>query len=243
MFGEFDSVMEATYISSDTYAETRRKFNAAWPNLRLEIHWSDTAYYKEGMNEVEPDRTFTVEGQPVKSFTLTDDTTIMAAKDLFKNFGEHEHQLAVNIIDNLVDKWVSPIGSQTLAAASDPFILRPVEFTYAEFQRRFTERWPNLSIRFFQIESGGELPSEFELKTLTGTGIRGLLRSRVYVRNGVYDTVEMTTDNYLHDHLYISDYKNALEKTGIQMTIKNTRTGTEWDRDSSPQKIIDFQNA
>lgn len=235
--------MEASFNSNDTYAETRRKFNVAWPNLRMEIHWADAFYRKEGMNEVERDKTFTVDGQPVKSFTLTGDTTIATAEDLFKSFGEHKHQLAAQIIDNFVDKWVTPIGTQTLAEASDPFILRPVEFTYAEFQRRFTERWPDLSIEFFHIESGNALPPDLELKSLTGTAIRGLLRSRVHVRNGVYDTVEIITDNYLHDHLYISDYKNALEKAGLDMTIKNTRTGTEWDRDSSPYKLIDFQNA
>jgi hypothetical protein len=244
-------IMEAIFSSRDTYAETRRKFNTAWPLLRIEIHWSDAFYYKEGMNEVSPDTVFAIGDRSDKTFSLDDDTTIEAAEELFKlNFGAREDQLAVYIIDNFVDKSVYPTGKQTLAEASDPFILRPKEFTYHEFQRLFSVHWPGLSIRLFQIgtaEDPGanltELPAEMELKDLTGMAIQGLWRGRVIERQGVRDIVEVLTENYLHDHLYISDYKNELEKAGIGMAIENLRTNEYWNPVSSPHKLIDFQNA
>jgi hypothetical protein len=243
--------MEVTFSGRDTYAETRRKFNTAWPGLRIEIHWSDVFYYKEGMNEVESDTVFVIKDQPDKTFSLNDDTTVEAAEELFKyNFGAHKDQLAVHIIDNFTDKWISPVGKQSLAEASDPFILRPGEFTYGEFQRRFSEHWPGLSIQLFQIapvENAAtdliELPADMELKDLTGMAIHGLWRSRVIERQGVRNVVEVITENYLHDHLYISDYKNELEKAGIRMAIEDLRTKAYWNAASSPHKLIDFQNA
>jgi hypothetical protein len=235
----------------DTYRQIQRKFTDAWPNLRVEIHIADVYYHKEGRNEVDYDQVFMVEGQPDRPFALTDETMVGAAKDMItQNLGANRYSLATEIFCNRTDIWIYPNNKITLADANDPFFLHPKECTHAEFQRRFTEHWTNLSIEFFRLEiseSGEpkliELAPDFELKNLTGTGIHGLWRGSEIFRNGVHDVAQVVTENYLHDHLYISDYKNILEKNGVTIQVKNTRLGIYWNKISSPHTLIDFQNA
>ncbi len=212
--------MKAVFYRHDKYFVLCAKFQAAWPTLRMELHHPGIKLDKEGWDEfeentIEPD--LTTPNTPL--FALNDDDTAAEAQRLFsQHYGAQAY---------ILRNGPSVPERETLADCNNPFTLPLNQFSYGEFKRRFSERWPNLSIQLYnsspypgglgQNKSNQELGDDFDMKTLKNT--------------------ERT---FLHDYLYISDWGTLLGKTDLFATIKPSKPEIAWDRNSIYKRLRDF---
>lgn len=213
------NIMEPTFYRHDNYPMLRLKFSAAWPNLALEMHHTSAKLDKEGWDEFDSDAAFASPDSPNQAvFTLSKETIVRDAARLFsENFGGTAF---------ILRDGVSVEEQETLEYCNDPFRLPLNEFSYAEFKRRFTGRWTNLSIELFDTapHNGGlwrnsrELAEDFEMRNL-----RNADRA------------------YLHDYLYISTWGGLLKNVHVAAMIKNNRLGIYAEDNLTNLKLKDFQ--
>lgn len=243
--------MEIHFCRQDSYRMMRQKFTAAWPNLRLELHRQTNFLWKEGHDEIDDDERFFPPHAPDATlFTLSGGTTLAVAQRLFADYYHEGGAPSVNIepsiYGNARHEITYPFGGATLDENNAPFVLRLNQWPYAEFKRRFTERWTNLSIEIFQITAPGdeqqELPDDFEMNTLTR--VNRLVQYHIYERDGVRSAVEkVVNEEVLRDEVYLAALANSLQRSGIVFNIRNNRLGIEWSPTLKQHRLREFQEA
>lgn len=203
--------MQASFYNTDTYAIAKQRFNDAWPNLFLEVHHASRKYWHEGRDEKEEDTQMTATIDPaVPVFTLTDETLAGNAIHLFATHFSGE-ALVLHL-------GVSVERNETLSYGNDPFILPLNKFTYREYKRRFTERWPNLSIHLYNTKQQyTELGLNLVIK-----GKKGLCTA-------------------INDYTFIFDWRHTLSHIDLSAAIKNNRLGISWDGDMRPLRLKEFE--
>ena len=193
------------------------KFNAKWPNLNLELHHCSSKLDKEGFDEFDHETTL-CDLNSVREVALTLSNETIAATAM-RLFGQSYGGRAFILRDRL-----SVEEKESLAYCNSPFRLPLNEFSYREFKRRFTHRWPNLSIELYDTtpNQGGlgaglnELAEDFEMKTLSKVG------------------------DALHDYIFISDWGNSLKRGNLAAEIKNKRLGISCERNEIFKRLKDF---
>lgn len=248
--------MEAAFYKHDSYIEMRRKFTNAWTNLRLELHEQSLRFYKEGYDEFEDDRRFfsieTTENELL--FTLTGETVKADARRMFAEHysyrGKPGDWVTASIGGNFPDEVSYPAETNTLDECNNPFYLPLNKYVYAEFKRRFSEKWMNLSVEVYPSElpagempiGAAELPDDFEMTNLTR--VNRLVTSDYFERDGERDVVEkLANDSVLRDGTYPADFETSLNKSGIFVRFKNEKLGVYWERKLNYSQLKDFQAA
>jgi len=248
--------MEAKFYKHDSYLEIRRKFTGAWENLRLEIHRQSLRFHKEGDDEFETNaRFYPLETENELLFTLYGKTTKAAAQNLFADFYCEKNSpprtsSEACIYGNFPDKVYNPPETGTLDECNNPFYLPLNKYIYADFKRRFTERWTNLSVEVYPSDfQAGEMPPDaveladvFEMTNLTC--VNRLVRHDYYERNGFRDVIEkLANESILRDDIYLADFETSLRNSGIFVRVKNKRFGIYWERSLNCDRLKDFQTA
>ena len=234
----------------------RRKFTGAWANLRLELHELSLRFYKEGDDEFEKDtRFFLVESTENELlFTLTGETVKSDARRSFAESysyrGKPGDWVTASIGGNFPDVVSYPTETDTLDECNHPFYLPLNKYVYAEFKRRFTERWTNLRVEVYPSElPAGEMPpdavelaDDFEMTNLTR--VNRLITSDYFERDGVRDVVEKLANNsVLRNETYPADFEISLNGSGIFVRFKNEKLGVYWERKLNYPQLKDFQAA
>jgi hypothetical protein len=212
------NIAGTVFYTHDSYATLRHTFNSAWTNLSLELHHSSAKLQHEGYDEFDIDATFGDPNTPNEiAFTLSDETIVQTAMQLFS---EHFGGEAVILRDGS-----SVENKESLGYCNNPFKLPLNEFTYGEFKRRFSERWTNLSIEFYDTSphagglhrGGRELADDFDMKTL-----------------------KHADKAFLHDYIYISTWGEKLVYIRVDAAIKNNKFGVYCEGNLRNAKLKEF---
>ncbi len=77
---------ETIFYTHENYSTLRRKFNAAWTNLELELHHQSAKFQHEGRDEFGGDAAFGDPHCPNEiAFALTGETTVKKARQMFSD--------------------------------------------------------------------------------------------------------------------------------------------------------------
>jgi hypothetical protein len=179
----------------------------------------DHKYWKESRDVFDDDQTFfdTIGPDDVVLW-LTDQSIAETANKLFSD----RFNCAAFILRN----GLSVEDPETLEYCNDPFMLPLNKFTYGEFKRLFSQRWPNLSIELYDVspDHGGlwrgakELDNDLDMSSFSEVGYP------------------------LHDYIYIYEWADSLKRLGnLAAMIKNVKLGVDCDGNWRNLRLNAFQ--
>ena len=191
---------KVAFYKHDNYATISVNFGKAWPNLTLELNHASDKFYHEGYDEIEYETQFFDVLEPNAVFLSLNDETI--SDTAIRLFEEASGGRCYILRDGL-----SIERNESLEYCNEPFMLPLNKYTYGDFKRKFTERWPNLTIEMFDVSpyhgvltSGyQELADDFDMSTQKASG------------------------DALHDYIFISDWGATLKQSNLGAAIKKTQ--------------------